>query len=229
MIAHALDAFFSTGGNISFSIYPKLRDIAGGGLQLGAMTVFDEGRLLLERIRQVNFTGATGPVKFDTDGNLLWPAYDIVNIVGSGLRTIGYWSNYSGLSIASPETVYMKPANRIRENQTLRPVIWPGEIITRPRGWVFPNNGNELRIGVPNRVSYHQFVSADKSTDTVRGFCIDVFVAAVNLLQYPVPYKFFPFGNGSENPSYTQLINKILTNVSSLSLKFASFIVDVFI
>uniref|UniRef100_A0ACD5V3I2 Uncharacterized protein n=3 Tax=Avena sativa TaxID=4498 RepID=A0ACD5V3I2_AVESA len=212
MIAHALDAFFSRGGNISFSIYPKLRDIAGGGLQLGAMTVFDEGRLLLERIRKVNFTGATGPVKFDSDGNLLWPAYDIVNIVGSGLRTVGYWSNYSGLSIASPETLYMKPANRIRENQKLGIVLWPGETITRPRGWVFPNNGNELKIGVPNRASFRQFVSADSITDTVRGFCIDVFVAAINLLQYPVPYKFILFGNGSENPSYTEMINKILTN-----------------
>lgn len=213
MIAHALDAFFSRGGNISFSVYPKLREIAGGGLQLGAMTVFDEGRMLLERIRQVNFTGATGHVKFDPDGNLIRPAYDIVNIIGSGLRTIGYWSNYSGLSTASPETLYMKPANRIRENQNLHTVLWPpGETAIRPRGWVFPNNGNELRIGVPNRVSYRQFVSTDNVTETVRGFCIDVFVAAINLLPYPVPYKFILFGNGSENPSYTQLINKILIN-----------------
>jgi ionotropic glutamate receptor/U3 small nucleolar RNA-associated protein 19 len=216
-IAHALDAFFSRGGNISFSTYPKLRDIAGGGLQLGAMTVFDEGRLLLERIRQINFSGATGLVKFDSDGNLLRPAYDIVNILGSGSRTIGYWSNYSGLSTASPETLYMKPANRLRENQKLGLVIWPGETVTRPRGWVFPNNGNELRIGVPDRVSFRQFVSADNITDTVRGFCIDVFVAATALLQYPVPYKFIMFGDGSENPSYAQLINKIQTNVSSLS------------
>ena len=217
MIAHALDAFFTRGGNISFSVYPKLREIAGGGLQLGAMTVFDEGRLLLERIRQINFIGATGPVKFDSDGNLLRPAYDIVNIIGSGLRTIGYWSNYSGLSTASPETLYMKPANRIRENQKLGFVIWPGEAITRPRGWVFPNNGNELKIGVPNRVSYRQFVSADNISETVGVFCIDVFVAAINLLPYPVPYKFVPFGDGRENPSYTQLINNILTNVSLLS------------
>ncbi|KAM0899685.1 hypothetical protein ACQ4PT_021130 [Festuca glaucescens] len=212
MIAHALDAFFSRGGNISFSIYPKLREIAGGGLHLGAMTVFDEGKLLLEIIRQINFTGATGLVKFDSDGNLIQPAYDIVNILGSGSRTIGYWSNYSGLSTASPETLYMKSANRLRENQKLGLVIWPGETVTRPRGWVFPNNGNELRIGVPHRVSFRQFVSADNITDTVRGFCIDVFVAATNLLQYPVPYKFMMFGNGSENPSYTQLINKIQTN-----------------
>ncbi|KAL6652157.1 hypothetical protein ACP70R_011082 [Stipagrostis hirtigluma subsp. patula] len=212
MIAHALDAFFSSGGNISFSIDPKLREVAGGALHLEAMSVFDGGALLLESIRKANFMGATGPVKFDSDGNLIQPAYDIVNIVGSGLRTIGYWSNYSGLSIVSPETLYKKQSNWTSENQKLHSAIWPGETVTRPRGWVFPNNGNDLRIGVPNRASYRQFVSADPETGVVTGFCIDVFVAATNLLQYPVPYKFLPFGNGSVNPSYRELINQILTN-----------------
>uniref|UniRef100_A0A0D9W8P3 Glutamate receptor n=2 Tax=Leersia perrieri TaxID=77586 RepID=A0A0D9W8P3_9ORYZ len=212
ILAHALDAFFNSGGNISFSPDPKLQEISGGGLNLEALSVFDGGWQLLERIHQVNFMGAAGPVKFDSGGNLIRPAYDIVNIVGSGLRTIGYWSNYSGLSVISPETLYMKPANRTRENQKLYDVIWPGEDIKRPRGWVFPNNGNELRIGVPDRVSYRQFVSADSETGMVRGLCIDVFVAAINLLAYPVPYKLIPFGNRKENPSYMELINKILTD-----------------
>ncbi|XBI94711.1 hypothetical protein VPH35_031302 [Triticum aestivum] len=212
ILAYALDAYFSRGGNISFSNDTKLHEVGAGGLQLKAMTVFDGGRLLLERIQQVNFTGATGPVKFDTDGNLIRPAYDIVNIVGSGLRTVGHWSNYSGLSTSLPETLYMKPAKRIRGDQKLHTVIWPGETTVRPRGWVFPNNGIELKIGVPNRASYRQFVSVDNNSGTVRGFCIDVFVAAANLLQYPVPFKFVPFGDGSQNPSYPDLINNILTN-----------------
>jgi len=212
MLAHALDAFFNSGGNISFSPDPRLHAVAGGALNFEALSVFDGGMLLLERIRKVNFTGATGPVKLDSDGNLIHPAYDIINIIGSGLRTIGYWSNYSGLSITSPETLYKKPPNGTIENQKLHTAIWPGETITRPRGWVFPNNGNELRIGVPDRVSYHQFVSFDNQTGMVDGFCIDVFVAAMNLLPYPVTYRFIPFGNGRENPSYTQLINQIVTN-----------------
>uniref|UniRef100_A0A0D9W8P0 Ionotropic glutamate receptor C-terminal domain-containing protein n=1 Tax=Leersia perrieri TaxID=77586 RepID=A0A0D9W8P0_9ORYZ len=145
ILAHALDAFFNSGGNISFSPDPKLQEISGGGLNLEALSVFDGGWQLLERIHQVNFMGAAGPVKFDSGGNLIRPAYDIVNIVGSGLRTIGYWSNYSGLSVISPETLYMKPANRTRENQKLYDVIWPGEDIKRPRGWVFPNNGEDTR------------------------------------------------------------------------------------
>ncbi|CAN6276719.1 unnamed protein product [Urochloa humidicola] len=212
MLAHALDAFFSSGGNISFSPDPRLHAVAGGALNLDALSVFDGGMLLLEKIRKVNFMGATGPIKLDSDGNLIHPAYDIINIIESGLRTIGYWSNYSGLSIVSPETLYKKPPNVSIENQKLHAAIWPGETITRPRGWVFANNGDELRIGVPNRVSYRQFVSADNQTGMVGGFCIDVFAAAINLLPYPVAYRFIPFGNGRENPSYTQLINKIVTD-----------------
>uniref|UniRef100_A0A0E0KUE9 Glutamate receptor n=1 Tax=Oryza punctata TaxID=4537 RepID=A0A0E0KUE9_ORYPU len=210
MLAHALDAFFSSGGNISFSPDPKLNEISGRGLNLEALSVFDGGQLLLEKIHQVDFMGATGPIKFDSGGNLIQPAYDIVNIIGSGLRTVGYWSNYSGLSVISPETLYRKPANRTRETQKLHDVIWPGETIKKPRGWVFPNNGNEIKIGVPNRVSYRQFVSVDSETGMVRGLCIDVFVAAINLLAYPVPYRLIPFGNNRENPSYSELINKIL-------------------
>ncbi|CAN6269047.1 unnamed protein product [Urochloa humidicola] len=202
----------SSGGNISFSPDPRLHAVAGGALNLDALSIFDGGMLLLEKIRKVNFMGAAGSVELDSDGNLIHPAYDIINIIGSGLRTIGYWSNYSGLSIVSPETLYKKPPNGSIENQKLRSAIWPGDTITRPRGWIFANNGNELRIGVPNRVSYRQSVSADNQTGMVGGFCIDVFAAAINLLPYPVAYRFIPFGSGRENPSYAQLINQIVAD-----------------
>ncbi|KAL7243288.1 hypothetical protein ACSBR1_015651 [Camellia fascicularis] len=66
----------------------------------------------------------------------------------------------------------------------------------KPRGWVFPNNGRQLRIGVPNRVSYREFVAKVTRTDMFKGYCIDVFTAAVNLLPYAVPYKLIPFGDG---------------------------------
>ncbi|CAN1170200.1 Glutamate receptor 3.3 [Linum perenne] len=46
-----------------------------------------------------------------------------------------------------------------------------------------------------------------------KGYCIDVFTAAVNLLPYAVPYKLIPFGDGVENPSLTELIRLITTGV----------------
>jgi ionotropic glutamate receptor len=84
-----------------------------------------------------------------------------------------------------------------------------------PRGWAFANNGKQLRIGVPLRVSFREFVSQARGTDTFKGFCIDVFTSAITLLPYPVQYQFIPFGDGKNNPSYTELVYKITTGVSA--------------
>ncbi|GLT58841.1 hypothetical protein SLA2020_317020 [Shorea laevis] len=211
VLAYALDAFFNQGGFISFSNDSRIQSLGGSTLHLDAMNIFDGGSLLLNNILQSNFVGLTGPIKFGSDRSLILPAYDIINVIGSGFRRIGYWSNYSGLSTTPPETLYAMPPNRSRASQKLYSVIWPGDTLSTPRGWVFPNNGKQLRIGVPIRVGFKQFVSPEKGTGTFKGFCIDVFTAAVNLLPYAVPYKFIPFGNGRENPSYTELVEKITT------------------
>ena len=51
--------------------------------------------------------GLTGLLRFDADRFLVRPAYDIINVVGTGIQNIGYWSNYSVLSIIPPETLYL--------------------------------------------------------------------------------------------------------------------------
>ncbi|EOY15322.1 Glutamate receptor 3.3 isoform 4 [Theobroma cacao] len=211
LLAHALDDFFNQGGIISFSNDSRISSVAGSTLHLDAMSIFDDGMLLLKNILLSNFVGLTGPLKFNTDRSLILPAYDIINVLGTGFRRIGYWSNYSGLSTVSPETLYTRQPNRSSASQKLYSVIWPGETSSKPRGWVFPNNGKQLRIGVPNRASYREFVSRVRGTDFFKGFCIDIFTAAVNLLPYAVPYKFISFGDGRNNPSYTELVNKITT------------------
>ncbi|MQL97355.1 hypothetical protein Taro_030044 [Colocasia esculenta] len=208
IIAHAVDSFLNDGGTISFSNDSRLAD-TGGTLHLEALTNFDGGRPLLDKILKTNITGVTGPLIFNSDKDLMLPAYDIINVIGTGFWRVGYWSNYSGLSIMTPESLYTKPPNRSSINQQLSPVIWPGETTEKPRGWVFPNNGRHLRIGVPDRVSFRQFVTKTDSTDTIKGFCIDIFTAAVSLLPYAVPYKFVLYGNGRENPNYAVLTNKV--------------------
>ncbi|XP_020218408.1 glutamate receptor 3.3 [Cajanus cajan] len=209
LVARAIDAFFSQGGIVSCTNYTT--GDKGGELNLNAMSIFDNGTLLLKNILQSDFVGLSGRMKFQPDRSLVQPAYDILNVVGTGLRRVGYWSNYSGLSIVSPEILYAKPPNRSSANQKLHSVIWPGDTLSKPRGWVFPNNGRQLRIGVPIRVSYREFVSPVKGTEMFKGFCVDVFTAAVNLLPYAVPYRFVPFGDGHQNPSYTELVNLITT------------------
>ncbi|CAL5371421.1 unnamed protein product [Camellia sinensis] len=213
MLAHAIDAFFDQGGNVSFSKDLKLNSLSGGNLHLDAMSIFDGGYLLRDSVLQVNLTGLTGPIRFDSDKSLIRPAYEVINVIGTGIRTIGYWSNYSGLSIVPPEILYTKPPNRSSSSQQLYGVIWPGETTDKPRGWVFPNDGRQLKIGVPNRVSYREFIAEVPGTDMFKGYCIDVFTAALNLLPYAVPYKLIPFGDGIENPSCTELVRLITAGV----------------
>ncbi|ESW30016.1 hypothetical protein PHAVU_002G117500 [Phaseolus vulgaris] len=211
VLARALDAFFKEGNQITFSTDSKLSSIHGNNLNLEALKIFNEGNMLRSNIYEVNMVGVSGPFKFTSDRNLANPAYEIINVIGTGTRRIGYWSNYSGLSVVPPETLYSKPVNLARKNQKLFPVIWPGNTDERPRGWVFPNNGRLLKIGVPRGVSYQEFVSQIKGTDMFEGFCIDVFLAAVNLLPYAVPYRFISYGDGKNNPSMTELVRLITT------------------
>lgn len=212
ILARALDTFFNQGGVISFSNDSRLTGLKGGNLHLDAMSIFNGGKLLRESILQVNATGITGPIQFTPDKNLIHPAFEIINVAGNGYRRIGYWSNYSGLSVVPPEMLYTRPPNRSSASQQLYPVIWPGETTQKPRGWVFPDNGRHLKIGVPYRASYREFVSpAEGQPDMFTGYCIEVFIAALNLLPYAVPYKFIPFGDGHSNPSATELVRLITT------------------
>ncbi|KAG7968835.1 hypothetical protein I3843_07G001300 [Carya illinoinensis] len=213
LLAHAIDAFFNQGGIISFSNDSRLTELKGGSMNLDALSIFNGGNLLLKNILQVNMTGVTGSINFTSDRNFIHPAFEVINVIGVGYRRIGYWSNYSGLSVLPPEILYTKPPNRSSANQRLNSVIWPGQTTDRPRGWAFPNNGRQLRIGVPKRVSYLEIVSQVEGTDTFKGYCIDVFTAAVNLLPYAVPYKLVPFGDGRNNPSDTELVRLITTGV----------------
>ncbi|KAK9151823.1 hypothetical protein Syun_010132 [Stephania yunnanensis] len=214
LVAHALEKFLDEGGKIQFTSDSRLRDTNGSELHLSALRSFEGGPRLLQIIMTTtNFTGLSGQVQFDAEKNLIHPAYDIINIGGTGSRRIGFWSNYSGLSVVSPEILYQKPPNTSTSSQQLYSAIWPGETITKPRGWVFPNNGKPLRIGVPNRVTYKEFVEKDNSPAGVKGFCIDVFEAALNLLQYPVPHTYILFGNGSRNPKYDDLVYSVSQNI----------------
>lgn len=214
LAARALDLFFSEGGKISFSVDPKLQDTNRSALHLTSLHVFDEGQKYLQTILKMNMTGVSGRIQFDADRNLDRPAYDILNIGGTGSRRVGYWSNYSHLSVAAPEIMYTKPSNTSSSSQRLYSIIWPGETTSTPRGWVFPNNGRPLRIAVPDRISYQEFVSKDKSPPGVRGFSIDIFEAAINLLPYAVPRTYVLYGDGKRNPEYSDLVYEVAANVS---------------
>ncbi|KAK9677948.1 hypothetical protein RND81_11G177500 [Saponaria officinalis] len=212
LAAHALETFFNQSGNLTFSSDPRLSSTDGSRLNFSSLRVFEGGEKLHQILAATKFTGVSGPIQFDSDKNVLRPALDILNVVGSGSNKIGYWSNYSGLSVTSPEILYQKPANKSTSSQQLNGVIWPGQTSSIPRGWIFPNNGKPLQIAVPNRVSYKEFVAKIKDPPGVQGFSIDVFQAAVNLLPYAVPHAFVLYGDGLKNPKFDDLVNDVSQN-----------------
>nr|CAB3458129.1 unnamed protein product [Digitaria exilis] len=212
LVAHAVERFLSEGNAISFSADPSLLAKKGSNLQLDSLRIFNNGNKLLEKVWSVNFSGVSGPIQFTLDRNLIYPAYDILNVGGTGLRTVGYWSNFSGLSVVAPENLNSSALNFSTNNVQLCSVIWPGQISEKPRGWVFSYHGKPMRIGVPLRTSYKEFVMQDNGADGVKGFAVDVFKAAISLLPYPVSCDFILFGDGLKNPSYSDLVQKVSEN-----------------
>lgn len=222
MIANAIKAFRDDGGVISFSNDSSLSGLAGAP-SLRSLSRFDGGKQLLSRILETNTTGLTGRIAFDAAKSVIRPSFDIINVIGSGYKQIGYWSNYSGLSVLPPEIL---APNLSSSDQKLRSVVWPGGTTAKPRGWDFPRNGRPLRIGIPDRVSYKAFVSKDENTNKIHGYCIDVFLAAKNLLPYAVSHEFVLFGDKRKNPSYAELISMITSNVSMMKLLNSSCLIN---
>ncbi|KAF5776792.1 putative periplasmic binding protein-like I [Helianthus annuus] len=141
---------------------------------------------LLSSIRNFRFDGLSGNFNV-INGQLQSSAYEIVNIIGSGENTIGFWSpEIDGIS--------KKLSNNTKG---LKPVTWPGGSHVIPKGWEIPvSNKNMLRVAV--RVGgLDQFIDADIDSDTgqvtMTGFCVDVFNAVVNALPYALKIEFVPF------------------------------------
>ncbi|XP_020230862.1 glutamate receptor 3.6 [Cajanus cajan] len=202
VLASALDAFFKSGGTVSFSNDSSLNMlIKRDTFHLDTMGVFADGDRLRKKILEVNRSGLTGQIEFSADGNLVNPSYEIINVIGTGIRRIGYWSEASGLHTGE--------GPNHSNSSGLYGVIWPGQTTQTPRGWVFASNGRPLKIGVPLRISNREIVSKVEGTEMFGGYCIDVFTAALNLLPYPVPFKFIPFGDGKTNPLNSDLLHMI--------------------
>ncbi|KAK4492801.1 hypothetical protein RD792_000123 [Penstemon davidsonii] len=207
LLARALDVLFNSIDAITFSVDPRLRDMNESVLHLQSLRIFDQGPKLLQILTSTNFTGVTGQIQFDSEKNLIHPAYDILNIGGSGYRRLGYWSNYSGFSIVPPDTLYIKPPNTSASRQNLYSAIWPGETTKIPKGWVFPNNGKHLRIAVPYRVSFLDVVTKDKEPLGVKGYCIVNCFAAL-CCSAPI----YLIRRWSKTPSYNDLVSNVAEN-----------------
>ncbi|CAL5037232.1 unnamed protein product [Urochloa decumbens] len=157
------------------------------------------GTTLLSAVFNTTFDGIAGRFRL-VNGQLQLSTYEVINIIGKGARTVGFWTPESGI-------FRNLKSNNERE---LKQIIWPGDIAIAPRGWDVSSTGKPLHITVPSRHGFNQLVEVSYSpttnTSTVTGYCIDVFDVLMKNLPYPVAYQYVPFTDAT---NYENLLNLV--------------------
>ncbi|KAL3819522.1 hypothetical protein ACJIZ3_005427 [Penstemon smallii] len=170
------------------------------------------GPRLLTELSRIQFKGLAGDFQL-IDGKLKLSAFEIFNVLGSGEKTIGYWTPNKGI---------IRDLNSVGERtyststKELKNIIWPGDSITRPKGWAIPTTGH-LRVGIPWKHGFTEFVETNidpiTSHTNASGFAIDIFLATLNVLPFPINYEFYHY-NDTKNIdwSYDDMLHKIPQN-----------------
>ncbi|KAF8038745.1 hypothetical protein BT93_B1330 [Corymbia citriodora subsp. variegata] len=176
---------------------------------LDTIGVSQNGWRLLQELANVTFTGLAGKFRL-INGQRESTVFQIVNINGNAAREIGFWTLEKGLL----RDLYSLNTSKYPIN--LRSIIWPGDSTSVPKGWEIPPNGKRLKILVPNKDSFFQFVTVtqdpSRNTFQVTGYCTDIFRVVIEKLPYDVAYDFipFPFTDGSSaNSTYNDMIDQV--------------------
>ncbi|KAK1643278.1 hypothetical protein QYE76_061083 [Lolium multiflorum] len=152
---------------------------------LDRLGVSATGTTLLKAVLATTFDGISGKFKL-VDGQRQMPGYEVLNIIGKGARTVGFWTPESGIS-------QDLDANSARE---MKQILWPGEPRSTPKGWVVSPNAQVLRVAVLVKRGFKQFVGVSVNSTTgetqVTGYCIDLFDEVMKNLPYPVSYRYVP-------------------------------------
>jgi ionotropic glutamate receptor len=183
---------------------------------LETIRVFQNGPKLREALLGVRFTGLTGELNL-VNGQLQLSTFEIINVNGNGKRGIAFWTPKKGL-IRKLNSANRSTYSTSKNN--LGPIIWPGDLSSTPKGWDIPTNKKKLKIGVPVKDGFSEFVKVmhDPSTNTTKviGYCIDIFNAVMEILPYTISYEFIPFAkpDGKSNGTYNDLVYQVFLGVS---------------
>ncbi|KAI3870039.1 hypothetical protein MKW92_011823 [Papaver armeniacum] len=181
-------------------------NVAANSSHAATLGVSQIGPKLLQEISNVKFKGLSGDFSL-VDRQLHVHTFQILNVFGRGVRAIGIWTATQGIvrdiSLnGTRENRYLLPAH-----DNLHPIMWPGNTSAIPKGWTNPTGEKKLRIGIPVRSSY----TDSNDLADVTGYSIDVFIAAIGMLPYAVPYEFIPFQNAKQTAAgtYDDLIYQV--------------------
>ncbi|OAP08798.1 hypothetical protein AXX17_AT2G20510 [Arabidopsis thaliana] len=186
--------------------------------ELEALGFSQYGPRLRKTLTTVRFKGLAGDFRF-VEGQLQPWVFEIVNVIGTRERSIGFWTEENGLVKKLDQEPQNTGALSTWQDH-LKQIIWPGEANYVPKGWEIPTNGKRLRIGVPKRTGYTDLVEVtmDPTTNSqeVKGFCIAFFEAVIQKMPYDISYDFFPFETSDGKPAgnHNDLIYQVYLGVS---------------
>ncbi|XP_022131338.1 glutamate receptor 2.8-like [Momordica charantia] len=169
--------------NFTYLKNPNLTDLQSLG-------VSENGEKLRDFLSTTKFRGLAGDFGV-ANGELQSATLEVVNVNGNWGNRVGFWTPENGLT-------------KDWSASGTRSIIWPGDTAAQPRGWEMPTMGTRLKIGVPRKDGYSEFVRITKNGTDAEGYCTDVFEAALAGLPYAVPFDYFPFDG-----AYDELIMKV--------------------
>ncbi|KAK4404513.1 Glutamate receptor 2.7 [Sesamum angolense] len=173
------------------------------GTEKRKMRISTFGPKLLSELSSTKFRGLTGDFQL-VDGELKPSAFEIFNVVGTGEKIVGYWTSDRGIKRELSES---------RSTEQLKSIMWPGDSVIRPKGWAIPTAGN-LRVGIPSTRGYREFVNVTIDPTTkhtnATGFSIDIFLAALDVIPFPVNYEFHHYNDTqSIDWTYDDMLHEI--------------------
>ncbi|CAL0312081.1 unnamed protein product [Lupinus luteus] len=164
--------------------------------------------ILLNEISSTNYLGLSGEIQFGGKQLLQNPTLRIVNVDGKSYRELDFWTLEQGFTTSLSVEQSGNDASRNTESLS-GVVIWPGKLVQRvPKGWNLPTKQNPMKIAIPGRTSFSKFVKVEyrEHGPPVKptGFCIEIFEKVLELLEYDLPYEYYPI-NGTY-PDLVQLV-----------------------
>ncbi|XP_042029533.1 glutamate receptor 2.7-like [Salvia splendens] len=161
-------------------------------------------------IRNSKFKGLSGNFNI-SNGQLQPSAFEIVSVYGRGECTVGFWSERNGISKE------LRWDDEVQERGNLGGILWPGTTSIVPKGWEIPTSGKKLRVGVPVKKGFTEFIKVEKNQESkavkATGFCIDVFEEVMKSMPYAVQFEYIPFEtiDGKSGGNYNDLVYQIFT------------------
>ncbi|PHU20800.1 hypothetical protein BC332_11951 [Capsicum chinense] len=152
---------------------------------------------LVKNILLSDFEGLSGKVIFKNGMLYQRPTFRIINVIGKSYREVSFWSPEFGFSedLVEYNGVKLKIGNGL--GGALESIWWPGGKQTVPKGWTIGGVDKPLKIGVPARGAFNQFVTVnfnqERNETLIGGFSVHVFEAVVRQLPYYLPYVLVPF------------------------------------